>query len=88
MRVASVGCFPALEHGGGALGIFVVASLHFLRSNMDFSFSAAHYFSFLSKHSGRRLINLYLVVLLYTRRVYSIIWDMRVPKLVAVDHTG
>ena len=51
MRVASVGCFPGAWRRGS--WHFQVASLH-LQSSMDFSLSASHCFSFLSKRSGRR----------------------------------
>ena len=52
MRVASVGCFPGARRRGS--WHFQVASLH-LRSSMDLSSSASHYFTFLSKRSGRRM---------------------------------
>ena len=52
MRLASVGCFPGAWRRGS--WHFQVASLH-LQSSMDFSFSASHHFSFLSKRSGRRM---------------------------------
>ena len=51
-RVASVGCFPGAWRRGS--WHFQVASLH-LQSSMGFSFSASHYFSFLSKRSGWRM---------------------------------
>ena len=52
MRVASVGCFPeALRRGSWH---YQVANLH-LQSSMNLSLSASHYFSFLSKRSGRRI---------------------------------
>ena len=52
MCVVSEGCFPASWRRGSSH--FEVASFH-VRSSMDFSFPASHYFSFLSKRSGRRM---------------------------------
>ena len=52
MRVAFVGCFPGAWRRGS--WHFQVASLH-LQSSMDLSLSASHYFSSLSKRSGRRM---------------------------------
>ena len=50
MRVASVGFF--LEHAGGALGIFKSPVCTY---NQAGPLSASHYFSLLSKRSGRRM---------------------------------
>ena len=44
-----------LEHGGGALGLFISPVRTYLQSSRDLSLSASHYFSFLSKRSGRRI---------------------------------
>ena len=52
MRVAFLGYFPGAWQRGS--WYFQVAGLH-LQSSMDFSFSTPHYFSFLSKRSGRRM---------------------------------
>ena len=43
-----------LEHGGGALGIFLSPFCTYNQA-WTFSLSASHYFSFLSKRSGRRM---------------------------------
>ena len=43
-----------LEHGGGALGIFKSPVCTYNQA-WTFSLSASHYFSFLSKRSGRRM---------------------------------
>ena len=45
MRVASVGCFSGAWRRG---------SWHFQVASLDLSLFASHYFSFLSKRSGRR----------------------------------
>ena len=47
-----LGCFPGAWRRGS--WHFQVASLH-LQSSMDLFLSASHYFSFLSKRSGRRM---------------------------------
>ena len=44
-----------LEHGGGALGIFKSPVCTFNTIKHGLLFSASHYFSFLSKRSGRRM---------------------------------
>ena len=44
-----------LEHGGGALGLFISLVCTYLQSSMDLSLSASHYLSFLSKRIGRRM---------------------------------
>ena len=46
------GCL--LKHGGGALGIFK-SPVSTYNQAWTFSLSASHYFSFLSKRSGRRM---------------------------------
>ena len=47
-------CVVFLEHGGGALGIFKSPVFTYNQA-WTFSLSASHYFSFLSKRSGRRM---------------------------------
>ena len=47
-----LGCL--LKHGGGALGIFK-SPVSTYNQAWTFSLSASHYFSFLSKRSGRRM---------------------------------
>ena len=53
VRLASV-WVVFLEHGGGALGIFKSPVCTYNQA-WTFSLSASHYFSFLSKPSGRRM---------------------------------
>ena len=53
MRLASVGCFP-VGHCGGALGIFKSPVCTYNQA-WAFSLSASHYFTFVSKRSGRRM---------------------------------
>ena len=47
-------CVVFLEHGGGALGIFKSPVCTYNQA-WTLSLSASHYFSFLSKRSGRRM---------------------------------
>ena len=55
MRVASVGCFPgAWRRGSWHFQVATVCTYNQVPGT-DFSFSASHHFSFLSKRSGQRM---------------------------------
>ena len=68
-----------LEHGGGALGIFKSPVCTYNQA-WTFSLSASHYFSFLSKRSGRRMppaerSALYIIRTWYRVRIFKL-WEI------------